>query len=470
MVRCGEVYSGREKRVTELGASTADNADRIAAITRWLEQNVGGTVTSIVPQPRWRPVWFAEVERDGEMLDLCVRGERADTVLCWPLNHEMRFQKLLQDAGIKVPNVYGWIEDPCAFVMDRVPGSPNFAGSTDAERDTVVDEYVQELARLHALDLVPFVEAGIDRADEPEHSALIGVERMEHRMYRAQKCRPDPFLEWGLSWFHRHPPQSHGRESAVVWDSGQFHQHNGHLAAILDVEFGHIGDPMMDLAGWRMRDSVIGFGNFTKIYDRYSELTGSPVDLEAIKIHHIAFTLSNQMGFSYALRNPPPAADYTTNLQWCNETNIYATEAIAEYLDVELPVAEVPDVDKTQVDAAHEHLVRILMTTPVQEPYSRYRLRIAFRLARHLRRYTEIGREIEEQDIDDLGRLLGRRPDSWLEGEAELERFVIADAREGRYDDQLLPMFHKRNLRAQMLNGPAGSTMTQHIPIQTFRD
>ena len=44
--------------------------DDIRAITAWLTANVGGDVLRISRQPRWRPVWFADVERDGEVLEL----------------------------------------------------------------------------------------------------------------------------------------------------------------------------------------------------------------------------------------------------------------------------------------------------------------------------------------------------------------------------------------------------------------
>src|SRR6202011_3287649 len=91
------------------------------------------------------------------------------------------------------------------------------------------------------------------------------------------------------------------------------------------------------------------------------------------------------------------------------------------------------------------------------------------RLARHLMRFDEIGDAAIEADLDDLHILLGRRPSSWREGEEELERFVLADAAEGHHDEELLKLFHRRNLRAQMLNGPEGSAMARHIPIQSFR-
>ena len=75
-----------------------------------------------------------------------------------------------------------------------------------------------------------------------------------------------------------------------------------------------------------------------------------------------------------------------------------------------------------------------------------------------------------EADLDDLHQLLGHRPESWFDGEAELERFVLADADTGRHDEELVQLFHKRNLRAQMLLGPEGSAMARHLRIQMFRD
>ena len=290
------------------------------------------------------------------------------------------------------------------------------------------------------------------------------------RVFRSVKTHPDPFIEFSLGWLRRNPPQSHGRESAIVWDSGQFHHQDGRIVAVLDVEIGHIGDPMMDLAAWRMRDTVIGFGNFAQLYDRYSEITGEPVDLDAIQRHHFAFTLTNQLPLGAALREPAPESDLMTNLQWCCETNLFATEALAEILDVELPTVEMPDPRESRATTAVEHLVRNLRSINTDDEYMRYQLRTMFRLARHVARMDEIADAVSSDDLDDLHQLLGHRPDSWLEGEAELERFVLADADAGTYDEQLVQLFHKRNLRAQMLLGPAGSAMARHLPIQTFRD
>src|SRR5262249_61211330 len=112
---------------------------------------LGGRVAALARQPRWRPVWFADVERDGTLLELCVRGARTDMPLIFPLDHEMRFQALLHEHGIPVARVHGWIDDPCAYVMDRAPGRNDFAGTSEGERRVAVDDYLLFLARLEAL-------------------------------------------------------------------------------------------------------------------------------------------------------------------------------------------------------------------------------------------------------------------------------------------------------------------------------
>ena len=125
---------------------------------------------------------------------------------------------------------------------------------------------------------------------------------------------------------------------------------------MVDLELGHIGDPMMDLAAWRMRDTVIGYGDFRALYDRYAELTGKPVDLAAIRWHHLFFTLTNQLSFHGALARPTPDTDYMTYAQWVSETNLHAVETMAEYLGINLEPVEIPGPVPSPVSTAHEHL------------------------------------------------------------------------------------------------------------------
>lgn len=436
-------------------------------ISDWLQSHLGGRVIRIERQPRWRPVWFVDLDRGGERLALCVRGERTDMPMVFPLDHEMRFQSLLHDAGIPVARVHGWIDDPRAYVMDRVPGHEDFSAASEDERRSVVDHYLQILARLHALPLEPFVAAGIRRARTPAESGRVGIARYEE-IFRERKRHPEPLMEFCLGWLARNWPDTCGREAPVLWDGGQFHHANGKVLAALDLELGHIGDPMMDLAGWRIRDTVIGYGDFDALYARYEELSGKPIDLDAIRIYYFAFTLTNHLALGATLRDPPPSSDVMINLRWCSETDLFAIEALAEILGIELPAVSLPPARAGAVGGRYEHLLRSLRSLHNGDAFHDHQLHVAFRLARHLQRHDEIGQAVLEADLDDLAALLGRRPASQEEGEAELERFVLADAATGHHDRELVVLFHRTYRRAQALLGPEGSAMTRHFPAQRF--
>ena len=250
---------------------------------------------AIARQPRWRPVWFADVERDGELLELCVRGDRTDMPLIFPLDHEMRLQSLMHDHGIPTAKVYGWIDEPMAYVMDRVPGRNDFEQSTDEERRAVVDDYLQILARLHALDIAPFVDGGIMRAASPEESGTFGMSRYE-RVFRIAKTHPDPFIEFCLGWLRRNPPDRRGRESAIVWDSGPVPPQDGRdrrRARRRDRSHRRPDD------GPRRRGACATRSSATATSPSSTTATArspaSRVDLDAIQRHHFAFTLTNQL-------------------------------------------------------------------------------------------------------------------------------------------------------------------------------
>jgi hypothetical protein len=242
---------------------------------------------------------------------------------------------------------------------------------------------------------------------------------------------------------------------------------NGRVEAIIDLEIGHIGDPMMDLAGFRMRTSTLNFGDFDALYDHYEKRRGEPIDRRAIQYHHFCFTLSNQLAFHAALAEPPPGSDYMTNMQWCAETNIYAMEALAELLGLELEDVPMPEARISTGAVGHAHLIDWLRHFQADDAFTQHQFRIFFRLARHLARTDEIGDALDQANLDDLEALLGHRPATWQEGDAALERFVVED--KGRHDEALVRLFHKRTWRYLMLCGPEGSAIARHNPIPGFR-
>lgn len=439
----------------------------IDLIRGWVRTDLGGEVVALERQTRWRPNWLADVVVDGQQIELMVRGQRIDSPLVFPLRHEMTFQDLLHRNDIPVPRVYGWIDALPAYVMERVGGRPDFADCTVIERDAVMAEYMRVLARIHALSVDEFAAADITRASPPASTpGSVGMAYFE-KLYRHTKRRPDPFLEFALGWLRRNPLPTNTREAPIVWDSGQFHHRDGRITALLDLEIGHIGDPMMDLAAFRMRDTVLHFGDFDTLYGIYAETAGVELDMAAIRHHHLAFTLTNELAFHGALADPAPGSAYMTNLQWCTETNLHAVEAFAELLGYDLDATiDLPEPAQFTNEIAFRHLVQTLGSVTIDEPFARYEVRNSFRLARHLLRLQEIGALLDEQDLEDLAPLLGHRPTDVDSADAELEHFVLSD--DGRHDEALVQLFYRRFLRANAVLGPAGSAMTVHRKVQPF--
>ncbi|BBZ30174.1 hypothetical protein MMAD_44690 [Mycolicibacterium madagascariense] len=437
-----------------------------AVIYRWVADHLGAHVQRITRQARWRAAWLVDAERDGMPLPLMVRGERGEDIpMQFPLRHEMTLQKTMGEHGIPVPTVYGWIDHLPAYVMARVEGRPGFDGLSTDERDAVMRDYMGTLARLHRLPIEPFEAAGVERARTPAGSGRYGIDRFE-QVWRYGKKAPNPLVEFVLGWLKRNPVNTRGRESVIVWDSGQMHQLDGHLVSLLDVEIGHIGDPMMDLAAPRMRDTVLHFGDFGVLYDAYERAGGFLVDVDAVQLHHIAFTLTNELAFRNSLNHPAPESDYMTNLHWCSETNLHAIEALAERLGVDLAPPTIPTVEPSRAATAHQQLIDMLRGTDIADEYAKYRLRIAFRLARYLQREDDIGVASTNADLDDLKPLLGHRPSTWQQGDAELEAFVLAD--QGAHDEQLCELFYRRQIRHKSALGPPGSAMATHHACQPF--
>jgi aminoglycoside phosphotransferase (APT) family kinase protein len=434
--------------------------DANAAITTWIEGNLGGKVRHMERQARWRPVWWVTLEQDNEVKELCVRGDRIDSPSAFPLEHEMIFQSILQDNDIPVARVHGWCDKPRAIVMDRVPGRDNFEGLPEDERRRVMDEYIDVLIRMHRLDVRRFSDGGIVRAARPEESDQIGLRHFERVAYRAIKKRPDPFLEFALGWLARHRIDNRGREAAIVWDAGQFHHLDGRIVAVLDIEFAHVGDPMMDLGGIWTRNAFIPFGDVSALFRRYQEGSGRPIDIASVQYHYILWALSNPIEFHAVLADPVPGADYMLNLHWVIESNLLALEGIAHVMNVELEEVEQLDPIRSPFGPAYRHLTKSLEDVPPASGYDRYRHRMSVRLVRHLERIEELGAPTLEADLDDAHRLLGHRPGSWEESEVELEQFVLSD--DGGRDAELIELFHRRLHRARALCGPAGSWITQH--------
>jgi len=129
----------------------------------------------------------------------------------------------------------------------------------------------ESLARLHAIE-VGDVPESVRRLDEPTPSAAYVAERAEAHL---ELLQPSPAMALGLRWLQRETPSQPAMPSLVHGDFRNGNiivDPNDGLAAILDWEIAHVGDPMEDLAWlctrfWRFGNDHLPVGGFGRVAD-----------------------------------------------------------------------------------------------------------------------------------------------------------------------------------------------------------
>ncbi|MEM8696688.1 MAG: phosphotransferase family protein [Pseudomonadota bacterium] len=215
-------------------------------------------------------------------------GERSEELARISMESEAELIALAGDHGITAPPMLGILEPDDGlgqgYLMTRIAGetlphkilgNPDFAG---AEK-VLTEQCARELAKIHAipLDMLP--------EDVPREDAAMLLDglRQRYRDYGAHI----PVFDYTLRWLADHLPEPaeprllHGdfRMGNLMIDSEG-------IAAILDWELAHIGDPVQDLAyictpSWRFTRHdrpVGGFGEIDAFLAAYAEASGAPAD------------------------------------------------------------------------------------------------------------------------------------------------------------------------------------------------
>lgn len=253
-----------------------------------------------------RHSWVARIEDP----DRPEAGERAYVVRVKPhgsvletsIEQEFRTFEVLVDEPLPTPAVHGFepVDSPFGgpfFVMDMLPGrSPNvwrrrdrdeLTADWDGDR-TLAEDFVRSLAGIHAVGaerLEGLVEARTFR-QTVEHWRAIWD---DVRLLR------DPVVDEAYAWvLDREPPPVPACLVHSDYRIGNCLVQDGRVSGILDWELSHVGDPRFDLGYMSLEYHG---GKFTTpgspmlgavaehewFFRRYEELTGRPLDREAVR-------------------------------------------------------------------------------------------------------------------------------------------------------------------------------------------
>ena len=414
-----------------------------------IESRVGGRLTSVERQARWRPAFFCELERDGEAVSVYFRGDRGlgpDGPAT--LRREMQVLELLGAEGIPVPHIYGFCDSSPGILMEKVPGRANLAtADSEDQRRAVLDHYLDLLADIHALDPSLFEKLGFQRPEGGVGRSLGDLSRWE-AIYEQGKNQPEPLIELTRAWLRENARADRSRLSCLVGDSGQFLFDANRVTAVIDVELAALGDPVADLGGLLSRDLSEPLGDLSRGIARYRERTGD--DFEARDVHYqaVRFCIFTPMSVCFLCAQPPPGLNLPQYESWNQVYGRVPLELIAHIEGVEIESPELPEPRSDRTSPVFDSLVEQL-----RDAGPSYAVETALRLAEYAREIDRRGARLEEQDREEAGAVLGHPVTAPAAAEAELE--ALAQRLRGEERAPLLRFLVRRCLRREALLGPA---------------
>jgi aminoglycoside phosphotransferase (APT) family kinase protein len=173
---------------------------------------------------------------------------------------------------------------PSFFVTESVPGETIarriLRDSTyEGARSVLAGQMGAALAAVHAIATEPY--PWLERIDELDKYRAVADELDLRR----------PAFEVAFRWLETNRPN----ESEPTLVHGDFRLGNvivdeAGLAAVIDWELAHVGQPMEDLAwlcvrAWRFGGDqpVAGIGSYEELFDAYAASAGRPVDRSAVR-------------------------------------------------------------------------------------------------------------------------------------------------------------------------------------------
>lgn len=429
----------------------------------WLQVQLTGEITALEKQGRGRPAWFITTDCNGETQRFylrCDRGIKRGINQHYPLSREFELLQKLSNSNVPVPHTFAFNEEYQAILQEHVEGDVFFHLIPDeAERERVGEDFMRALATLHSLSPA---DLQLDPVDyrvpiSPEEHAWHDLELWAKVHYESIE-EPEPFMTYTLQWLKRFTPDRVAGTVIVQGDTGpgQFIYRDGKVAAIVDWEYAHWGCPMEDLAEIRQRDLLYPFGDMKKRFAVYEEASGTALDMELIYYYTVRSLVNTPLALiGPELLYPQPHADIAERLAWNALFLRVTAEALAEAMGIDLSneVVELPTLPpQMAVDRLYEVVVMDLeeeQQPQISDTYQAHRLRSTTYLMKHLRQLQRVGPLIEQQDLDEVGVILGCRPTSMLEANQRLEaRIREADA---DLDETLIRFFYRNSRRRELL-------------------
>lgn len=246
-------------------------------------------------------------------------------------------------AGVRVAPFIAAIPEMRALIGGFVDGEANFNKLANVEdRMAVATDFLDQLARLHQVDVVASPVEGMGPVD-PIPTLI--VQRLDLLRSRNSGKDWDPLLQLSIDWLADNVPNNLPAPVIVHGDAGpaNFLYAHGKVTILLDWELVHYGDPMADLAMLCLRMLFQPFVPLPQAFAAYEAAGGHKVDLARVRYWRLLF----QTGFARAARfndpDAPPPPNLGMNMVYSTIHRRVLSEALAEAAGIALDPVILPD-------------------------------------------------------------------------------------------------------------------------------
>lgn len=430
----------------------------------WIAEVGGGEITALHRHVARREAWVVDVTRpDGTVLECFLRLERvpAGPRSSTSLVRETRIIQALASTDIPVPDVYGVNHELHCTLFERVKGRSDIDKIDDPRQQrAVMEDFIRVIARMHQLDL-----DDLDLADvmpyiptTPQEAALNDVDLALEQWSSFLATYHDPLISYGVRWLRDNAPTTMARLSLVQGDTGpvNFMFDGDRVSAIIDLEWGHFGDPLEDLGNICVREFWNPSGGLTGLFTLYERESGIPYTKFAAQYYRVQQNVRGMIPIHAISVNAHPRESLAWFLCYRYLGDRATCESLAEAAElvVERPTMPVDEGDRDILSEAAVWSLERDVEPHLSDPFARSRVGDASILIRIMDRKRRYGATLDAIECEELTPLLGARPATRAEGTVELDRII----NEGDVDDAaVITYLTRRAYRDEWLFEPAVS-------------
>ena len=207
----------------------------------------------------------------------------------WSLARETRIVEALYSTHVPVPRVLARSDRLACTLFERVRGRADLQNAVPTQQRRLMEQFFDIIAELHTMDIARFPASEFPRPVGARACALGEMDLVTKRWSRFLSTYRDPLITFGIDWLERNAPRDILRVSFVQGDTGpaNFLFEDDQVTAIIDWEWGHLGDPMEDLGNVCVREFWNPSGGLLGLLDRYQQRSGLTVNLQAVRYYRV---------------------------------------------------------------------------------------------------------------------------------------------------------------------------------------